>query len=52
MKERTTICCPYCRRRMFSIWDDGLLYWQCVHCKKLFRIHEMSWYPIEKGTER
>ena len=58
MKKRTTINCPFCRRKMkarkndFPESTDHRILWDCVHCEALFLIQQMSFYPIKKEGEK
>jgi len=47
MPKRTTVCCPFCRRRMHSYYSehDERKYWVCTRCEVVFRIEQMPWYP-------
>lgn len=48
MRERITINCPFCRRRMKRHDDEkeGRRWW-CPHCEALFKVEQMTWVPKE-----
>jgi DNA-directed RNA polymerase subunit RPC12/RpoP len=51
-----TIKCPYCRRNMIPHKDpyptnnphEKRKLWNCTHCKRIFQIIEMGWYPLKE----